>query len=159
MTKKCDYLKGVTTGLKLAKRFPHYRSYHTRDQQADANRAMHNAEDKYRDSLGENDSLGLPLRESTAWERAMRFSEGVRNAFDYSRATVFVVCRYRGDGNYTIADLVEYRVYIDPAEASARAWHLDPNGHNYTSRDILWISGASDLLTPGWEIELTEGKV
>lgn len=140
---KCDYLKGVTAGLSLMRRIPkrHLEYKHSFRHELDA--VVRKAEDKYRDSFAQNDSLGLPSLSSDAWERARYYAQGVRDAFEYGSAQLHVVCRYNGMGHYTVSDLADQRTFVDPSEANKRAWELDPQGHDFTSKPILWVNGAS----------------
>lgn len=75
-------------------------------------------EDKYRDSLGENDYLGLPPRESGAWDRASRFREGIRDAVDLAKLT-----RLQGDPTRyeLIAEHGERRILIAYSVMKTRA--------------------------------------
>jgi hypothetical protein len=135
---KSDYHKGITAGLGLGRRYPHFRCcYHTREHEI--REAVRKLEDKYSRQIGE---VPCPLTGEPSYMRLSWYREGVHHALQYRRGAKYLIVQYSGAESYNLESLAERTVYDDPALAWKRSWELDPQGHLFKGLDALYVNGA-----------------
>ena len=138
MARKTDYQKGITAGIALAKRKPAFR-HHYHSYEHEIRSAVRDLEYKYGAVIGD---LACPFTGEPSYMRMSWYRDGVCDGLKEGKGRKFAVAVFNGQGFYNVDSLAEQTVYDDPAYAWKRSWELDPCGHEYTSKDVLYINGA-----------------
>lgn len=140
MPRKTDYAKGYTAGLvaikKMPKRYQEYRHSYRKEIES----KLRDIADKYSDSIGDApcEFTNEPSYMRTSWYR-----DGLEDAiFSADVVNKWIVCKFSGQGYYTVESIADQALYDDPCFAWKRSWELDPHGHNFTSKPIRYVGGA-----------------